>query len=238
MKNSIVVIGGWAAGPAVLEPIFGNRAVYIDINHLMPSIVQDLRLIGDWKQKLKDLLSPYWSTCSTLAGWSTGAIAAAAIADLIDISKLVLLSATPSFCRRKNFRYGMRPQIVHSMITSIKENKETVLKQFYSQCGFTDISFNYSQYSIEELTCGLQFLMQVDLLPIAPLPDSSCQIHCLHGSEDNIIPSGAGNFLCHQIGGIWHQFSGPHAFFCDKNCKMDNIIASIFPERINQNVNF
>lgn len=238
MTNSIVVIGGWAADPAVLKPIFGSQATYIDINHLMPSIVNDKKLIDDWKQKLKDLLSPYLSTGMILAGWSTGAIAAAAIADLVNISKLVLLSATPSFCRRDGFRHGMRPQIVHNMITSITENKDALLKQFYYQCGFTDISFDYNQYTIEELTCGLQFLMQVDLLPIAPLRDSSCQIHCLHGSDDRIIPSDAGNFLCHQIGGKWHQLIGPHAFFCDNNSETKNIIASIFPERNNQDVSF
>ncbi len=163
MTNPILVIGGWAVDPAVLRPIFG-KATYIDINHLMPSIVSDQRLISDWKQKLKDLLSPYLATGVTLAGWSTGAIAAAAVADLVNISKLVLFSATPSFCRRGSFRYGMRPQIIRNMITSIKEDQETVLKRFYYQCGFTDILFDWSQYSIEELTCGLQFLIHADLL--------------------------------------------------------------------------
>jgi len=237
MTNSLVVIGGWAVDPAVLRPIFGNQATYIDINHLMPSIVCDQGLISDWKQKLKDLLSPYLATGVTLAGWSTGAIAAAAVAGLVNISKLVLLSATPSFCRRDSFRYGMRPQIVRNMITSIKEDKETVLKRFYYQCGFTDISFDHSQYSIEELTCGLQFLMQADLLSIATLRDSSCQIHCLHGSEDRIIPSEAGNFLCQRLGGNWYQLNGPHAFFCNKDLETENIIARIFPERNNQYVN-
>lgn len=238
MTNSIVVIGGWAVDPAVLRPIFGNQAVYIDINHLMPSIVKSHGLISNWKQKLKDLLSPHWSTGLALAGWSTGAIAAAAIADQVNISKLILLSATPSFCRRDNFRYGMRPQIVQNMITSINENKEQVLKQFFYQCGLADISLDYSQYTIEELTCGLQFLMQADLLPVSPFHDSSCQIHCLHGSEDRIIPSDAGNFLCLQLGGKWHQLSGPHAFFCNKDSETKNIITSIFPERNNRDVNF
>ncbi|NLL13326.1 MAG: hypothetical protein GX267_07975 [Fibrobacter sp.] len=238
MTNPILVIGGWAVDPVVLRPIFGDRAVYIDINHLLPSIANDQWLLNCWKQKLKDLLSPYCSEGMILAGWSTGAIAAAAIADLVNISKLVLLSATPSFCRRDSFRYGMRPQIVQNMITSINENKEPVLKQFYYQCGFTDILFDWSQYSIEELTCGLQFLIHADLLSIATLPDTCCQIHCLHGSEDRIIPSGAGKFLCNRLGGIWHQLSGPHAFFCDKDFKIENIITSIFPERNNQDVNF
>lgn len=238
MTSSIVVIGGWAVDPSVLKSVFGIHASYIDINSIIPFIVEDHRLIVNWKQKLKDLLFADYPKVVTLAGWSTGAIVAAAIADLVNISKLILLSATPSFCRRDNFRYGMRPQIVHNMIASINENKEPVLKQFYNQCGLTDIPFDYDRYSIKELICGLQFLMQADLQPIAPLRDSSCQIHCLHGSEDRIIPPEAGNFLCHQIGGTWHQLSGLHAFFCDKNCKIENIIASIFPERNNQDVNF
>ncbi len=238
MTNSIVVIGGWAVDSAVLRPIFGNRAVYIDINHLMPSIVNSQGLISNWKQKLKELLLPYCSTGMALAGWSTGAIAAAAIAGLFDISKLVLLSATPSFCRRDNFRYGMRPQIVQKMIISINDNREQVLKQFYCQCGLTDISFDFNQYTIEELICGLQFLMQADLFPISPLHDSLCQIHCIHGSEDRIIPSDAGKFLCLQIGGKWHQLNGPHAFFCNKNSETISIIDSIFTERNDQDVNF
>ncbi len=239
MTNSIVVIGGWATSPAVLRSIFGNRATYIDINHLMPSIVNDEKLVGNWKQKLKDLLFPYWSTDMTLAGWSTGAIAAAAIADNVNISTLILLSATPSFCRRDGFRHGMRPQIVHNMITTIKENKVAVLKQFYYQCGFrTDVPFDCSQYTIEELTCGLHFLLQANLLSIIPLRNSSCQIHCLHGSDDRIIPSDAGNYLCLQIGGKWHQLSGPHAFFYNNNSETKTIVASIFPERSNQDVNF
>ncbi len=236
MKNTLLVIGGWAVDASVLEPVFGKKATYVDINRLMPFLISDGRLISDWQAKLKNLLSLNESQRITLAGWSTGAIAAAAIASLINCSKLILLSSTPSFCRRDNFRYATPPLIVKNMIKSIKENKIQVLQQFYSQCGFTDLTIDYNRYSDEELVCGLQFLEQVNLIPMLTLPLPSFPVYCLHGSEDRIIPAAAGKYLCQKIGGKWIQSDGSHVFFTEKSCKIENIIASIFPERNNSDV--
>lgn len=236
MKNTLLVIGGWAVDTSVLEPVFGKRAIYIDINRLMPSLISDGRLISDWQNKLMNLLSLDQSQRITLAGWSTGAIAATAIASLIKSSKLVLLSSTPSFCRRDNFRYAMPPLVLQNMIKSIKVNKIQVLQQFYNQCGFTDLTIDYNRYSGEELVCGLQFLEQVNLIPMSTLPAPCFPVYCLHGTEDRIIPAAAGKYLCRMIGGNWIQLNGSHVFFAEKSCKIENIIASIFPERNNSDV--
>lgn len=228
MNNPIVILSGWAVSPTVLEPIFGSKAVYTDINPLIPSVISQDRLIPDWEKKLKELLFPEKINDMTLIGWSTGAIVALAIAPLIDIKKLVLISATPSFCRRENFRFGMRPHLLQSMIDSIKKDKNTVLRQFYSECGFKKISFKYTQYSDNQLICGLQFLEQANLVPLAPL---NCPVYCIHGSEDRIVAVGAGKYLCEQIRGNWLQIKGPHAFFSEESFESEKIIDFIFPER-------
>lgn len=217
MNHKVIVFGGWAIDTSIFNPIFGSRAGYIDINRFMLSLIKNDRLIPNWKEKLIELAFPEEHKSFTLIGWSTGAIAALAIAPLTKVSRLILLSATPSFCRRTDFHYGTKPSILNKMINSLKEYPTPVLQQFYKECGFEEHAINYENYSKEELIAGLQFLQQVSLLPLSPV---HCPVNCFHGTDDRIIPAGAGKYLCDKICGEWSQYEGSHVFFNKEEVKI------------------
>lgn len=205
-----IVIGGWAVGTDVLSPIFGSTAHYIDINRIMPELIHNGVLIDNWQTVLKKLITPDEYRPGILAGWSTGAIAALALAPILKPSKLILLSATPSFCRRVDFRFGIKSVVLKNMINSMKQDIRPVINQFLMECGMKNDSLMDCKYTLNELVCGLQFLEQATLLPVTAI---QCRTLCLHGKNDKIIPSDAGKYLCEKLGGEWFEFEGQHVFF-------------------------
>ncbi len=209
MCNQWTVLGGWAISPAILSSIFGNESYYVDINRHIDAVVNNSRLIPDWKDYfLSDLFQSFPRT-RFLAGWSTGAIIAATLAPVIKPDLLVLFAPTKSFCKQPSFIHGLRPKILHSMISALEIDKIAVLEQFFANCGVDPIQ-QIEDYSVKELQNGLFFLLQAQLNNLSRL---NCRTLCFHGTEDRIIPIGAGRELCREIGGSMHEFVGSHAFF-------------------------
>ena len=221
MNSFWTVLGGWALSPSILSDIFGDSSKYIDINRHISPVIKNTELIPDWKDHFLDLISRDFKRPFYLAGWSTGAIIAAALAPIIKPDALVLFSPTRSFCRRQSFSYGMRPSILHTMINALESDKETVLQQFFSNCGADQFS-REEDYSIEELQKGLFFLSQVHLFEHLRI---NCPIFCFHGTEDKIIPVDAGRDFCKQIGGSMNEFSGSHSFFQKAKNEILNILS-------------
>lgn len=222
MCNQWTVLGGWAISPAILSPIFGNGSRYIDINRHMSAVVNNSQLIPSWKDYfLSDLFQNSVRT-PFLAGWSTGAIIAATLAPVVKPDLLVLFAPTKSFCRLPSFIYGMRPSILHSMISTLKINKLAVLEQFFINCGLDSV-LHIEDYSVKELQDGLFFLLQAQLTGLSQL---DCRTLCIHGTEDKIIPIGAGRELCREIGGSMHEFAGSHAFFQKKTDEILTILSN------------
>lgn len=238
MAHKVFAIGGWAVPNSVFNSYLDSQTIHIDINLYMPKLITQGTLINNWKEVLRDLvlLGEVDHDSATLIGWSTGAIASLAIAPLFkNIIKLILISATPSFCRRDCFRSGVHPSILKKMINALNDNPKPVLQQFYKDCGFFEDSSFYEIYSKEELICGLQFLEQVSLFPIQKL---SIPVICIHGTDDKIVPVEAGKFLCRNLGGEWMEFKGPHAFFSNEYKYIKELNNILSPERSDLNVNF
>jgi len=209
--SKTIVFGGWAVPPEILKSVFGDDARYIDVNRIMPKLFDAGRLRPDW---IDTVIAIYQSktngTPDVLAGWSTGAMFAYAVARTCCPQKLTLLSATPCFCRKDDFRFGTRPQIVDRMISALGQDKDAVLQSFYKQCGLQYDSIEIPDYTIDELSSGLKFLKQADLRPLTPLPIKP--LFC-HGRDDQIIPPPASICFSEQTEGVHHIFDGGHAFF-------------------------
>jgi hypothetical protein len=224
MNKNWTVLGGWAAPPSMLKPIFGDSSTYIDINKIMPNLFNNDILIPDWKEHLYKLLQGQFFEPLYLAGWSTGALAVLSILPFVTAKKIVLISATPSFCRKENFRFGTRVSVLQSMIKSLKTDTNQVLKQFFTECGIDWPNIN-NIYTLEELLAGLHFLDQVSFF--SPLPYSSKPLF-FHGTDDKIIPVNAGKYVCEHMSGIWHAFTGPHAIFNTNQLAIKTIIDTTF----------
>ena len=214
--NKTIVFGGWAVKPEILEPIFGENACYVDVNKIMPKLFDSHQLKKNWTEivlsecQLTDNDIP-----NTIAGWSTGAMFAYSIARIICPQKLILLSATPRFCRKDGYSFGaVRESLLDQMISMLPKYRQNVLSVFYDRCGLQYDSKTITDYTAEQLKHGLLFLKQADLHPLRSL-----QIKPLffHGCDDKIIPKEASVYFCEQIDGVYTELAGPHAFFQEKH---------------------
>lgn len=134
----------------------------------------------------------------TLVGWSMGGLLALRAAlDFPDkISRLVLVSATSSFCNR-NPALGWPPRVVQRMQAALIKDRFTVMNAFVEKMfdpsepekGFLD-SFkdlprsNHS--STEELAAGLDVLLHTSLTD--RLPYITAQVLIIQGENDTICP--------------------------------------------------
>jgi pimeloyl-ACP methyl ester carboxylesterase len=216
MPDRIVVLGGWGISPCILKPVFGENAVYVDTNILIANCITQNRLIDNWQYMLRNFLQTHYTIESlsdiALAGWSTGAIIASGIAQTISPRRLILLSATPSFCRRTGFKFGTKPSVLHAMKAGLRSDAASVMKNFYLQCGLSPTG-GADTYSTDALCDGLTFLEQVNLLPLIKMV---CPTMLLHGIDDAVVPVDAGRLFNAQCNGTFFECKGPHAFFMNQ----------------------
>ncbi len=207
--SKAIVFGGWALGPEILKPVFGESASYIDVNHLVSALFNCETLVENWPEKVISILQ-LTDKVDCLVGWSTGAMFAFALARKMNVDRLILLSATPSFCRNGTFKFGTRPSVLDQMIRNIDSDPVPTLSSFIERCGLDPQKIDFDRYSSEQLKKGLKFLKQADLHPLAPLPLKPL---FLHGREDEIIPWDASVYFSRETGGVHHELAGSHTFF-------------------------
>ena len=218
-KRCWTVLGGWGVKPTLMKPVFGEQSTFIDINPLMPSLIDNGVLSADWKDRLYKKIVPFTNSPHYLAGWSTGAIAALALAPILKPSALVLFSATLSFCKRENFSFGARKPVLRSMIQSLGNDSSIVLKEFYERCGLSSEKID-SQYTEQELVAGLNFLESVSI--DEPEIPAGCKTLLFGGKQDKIIVPEAGRATGKSLGCLHIEYDGQHAFFInnEKNIRI------------------
>ncbi|MFW6220850.1 MAG: alpha/beta fold hydrolase [Fibrobacterota bacterium] len=215
MNTETLVLGGWACPPSILKPLFGDCR-YIDINYYATRLIESGSLMYNWPEKLIDAMDPPCGAITTLVGWSTGAIMALGLAPILHPSRTILLSATRSFCRRDDFRFGMPEKMVRGMIQGLKSDREKTLGQFFRNCGFKPPYPDTTAYTTQQLSDGLVLLTQISL-PLSDLCHYDEPPLLLHGKDDRIIPCKAGEKLGEQLKAPFKCFQGGHAFFLEEN---------------------
>jgi pimeloyl-ACP methyl ester carboxylesterase len=214
MDRPWLVLGGWAVSPEIMRPVFGKKSIYIDINEIMPSLIDNEELSEQWPVIVKKSIDANFTMdIAGIAGWSTGAIIACALAQNVPGKRLVLLSGTPSFCRREGFMFGWRPAILQSMRKKLGEKNNTVACEFLNQSGIKESDAGPRRYDEKALSAGLMFLEKVNLLPRLKKVVSNAVV--LHGKEDTIVPCQAGAALAGILGAECKLFKGGHSFFIE-----------------------
>jgi pimeloyl-ACP methyl ester carboxylesterase len=220
MKTHIV-FGGWAVDPELIPSPTedfdddGDDCVdYIDVNYIMPKLFDSHnKLRSDWPEIVMSECSRELedgNAMESVLGWSAGAMFAYAAARICRPKELALWSATPCFCRKDDFRFGTRPEVLDQMISALHKDREAVLQSFYEKCGLEYDPDLVPPYETDALVCGLEFLKQADLRPLAPL---SAKTAFLHGSDDEIVPVSAGKYFCEQVKGDFIEVDGGHSLF-------------------------
>ncbi len=236
MPDRWIVLGGWGVEPEELRPIFGDHAHYIDTNRLMPEIVDARLLRSDWRERCVAAIAPLLHAPRLLAGWSTGAMIALGCTALCEVDALVLISATPSFCRFPDFRHGMRPIVLRSMREKLSIDPSSVLCDFRKQCGIVDEASIAFPWTTDELLCGLHALEQITLFGLAPL---RCKPLFIHGKNDTIIPHAAGESLHRKLGGTFFSLDAqraPHACFINNEAAIRSAIDNYLKGILNESV--
>ena len=213
MAKRWIVFSGWAVDPGVLAPLFPSTAIVINSCSVIPGLLAGNVLRADWKERLVEQSGlPFPLTTYGVAGWSTGAMLAYALARAVHPAVCVLLSATPSFRRTKDFPFGHKLSVMRAMREGLQHSPDKVINAFYAKCGLSREGARPSTTSLRsnELTAGLHFLEQAVLFPVEQL---TCPTLVLHGREDAIVPFQAGRFFSEKINGSFASFQGPHAFF-------------------------
>ncbi|MCX7726907.1 MAG: hypothetical protein N2053_08665 [Chitinispirillaceae bacterium] len=203
------VLGGWAIEPDVLKPIFGDISTYIDINPIMNKIITKGRVCNNWRDICTKEILSFTNSTEFIVGWSTGAIIAMGCILQLRPRALVLLSATPSFCRNSIFKHGIKPIVLQKMREKLIETPEEVISDFIKKCGFKEKEKLNIQWTKEELLCGLYFLEQITILE----EQLCCNPLFIHGTNDEIVPFSAGEFLHKKYGGSFLTLNAPHACF-------------------------
>ena len=214
MAHDWIVFGGWSLPPGILEPIFGKSGDYINVNDFFFDLVDGAKLKDQWPSilhgRVKDRVG---NRDISLAGWSSGAYFAYALAGIMRPRRLALFSVSSSFCKRGRFTEGQDQGVLKVMRRQLAKNKTAVLRDFQKQCGLPEFYAQSQRYSTDTLSCGLVFLEHVNL---SALPIPLCPTSIFHGQDDTIIPCKAGEQLGKEIKARVTVMPGGHVFFMNK----------------------
>lgn len=156
---------------------------------------------------LTDALLADVSTPITLCGWSLGAMLAlhAAQRHPHRITRLILISATPSFVQRTSWPHGMTPAALAEFAETVEADPKTALKRFIALFNQGDLSSRSIGRALAQavsidalppaatLAAGLALLRDTDLRELAPRIAQSTLL--LHGAHDPLMPLAAAEWL-------------------------------------------
>lgn len=224
MSKNTLVFGGWSLSPMLLEGCFGPDCTFVDSNLIMLFLFDtSKKLHNTWPEIVKQHLQLSDSLQYNIAGWSTGAMIALALASIVQVHTMTLISPTISFCRRDGFRHGTHPSVLRTMREQLLQQPQTVLEKFYRLCGFEESFKPESTYSTQQLTLGLHFLEQVDLTKTVHTSPNTILIH---GRNDAVIPYPAAEATAGICGGTLRSIDAGHAVFYGRETEIANYITN------------
>lgn len=185
MKESVLIISGWAHGLDAIKPMGDLLSEHFDVQLMS----------GD--QVLKDRTLP--ETDYIVTGSMGGLLAMELLPE--SCKKLVLISSTAKFCAGENYPSGIHEKILKRMILQLNRNPDAVLEEFYKNVHFPQRQSRQARQlqrnEDEDLVGGLNYLLTSDIRE--RVPSIKIPVLLLHGAEDQIIPSSAAEWLQHHL---------------------------------------
>jgi len=149
-----------------------------------------------------------------VVGWSLGGILAMrlALAYPGHVAALVLVSATPCFCRRPDWPLGCADAVFRSFEADVRESPARAARHFFnlmlhgdglSRARMRDIANAAMEHEhpagIDGLREGLALLASEDLRDQLAKLSLPCLV--VHGTTDTVVPVAAGTYLADHITG-------------------------------------
>ena len=180
--KSVVIISGWAHGIEAIRPMGVALADAFDVQLLTGN------------QVLKDQKIP--DADYIVTGSMGGLLAMELLPERCQ--KLVLISSTAKFCADGDYTCGTHEKILKRMILMLKRNPEAVLTDFYKNVHAPNPPLKTApECDLDNLVAGLKYLLTSDVR--TKVPTLGIPVQLFHGSEDQIIPKEAANWLHNNL---------------------------------------
>jgi pimeloyl-[acyl-carrier protein] methyl ester esterase len=190
---SLVLLHGWAFNSDIFQSLIdkykGNyRITVIDLpGHGRSNDIDGN--IENWCDELIKLIPEQ----SILLGWSLGGLLSTYIASQIEISKLILVAASPCLINNKNWHYGINIEVFNQFAINLKNDSTKSLKRFVSlqskdKSQLQELYKSIQKYpaSNNALNNGLEIIINSDLRDI--YKDIAVPKTTILGSLDTLVP--------------------------------------------------
>ncbi len=181
MKKKLIIISGWAHSTNAIQPLGDRLANHFDIQLLSGA------------NALKQKTLP--EADAILTSSMGGLIAFERLP--ARCKKLVLLSGTACFCKQPNYKHGTAPRILQRMQKQLDQDPHTLIQTFFKKVHAPHRpSYQKKEpppLDLPALHQGLDYLRQTDLRTL--IPSISIPVLIMHGTQDQIIPIGAAQWL-------------------------------------------
>jgi pimeloyl-[acyl-carrier protein] methyl ester esterase len=169
MRDQLILLPGWAFGPAALQPLCEALSDLAPDIEVLIEPLPELADAGAWLDEL-DRRLPH---DSWLAGWSLGGMLASQLAArrLDTCRGLISIASNPCFRARPQWPEGMAPDIFDAFHEAFRLDPEETLKRFRSLCsrGAYDprtlarqLQVSHVELPASVLEAGLQMLAELD----------------------------------------------------------------------------
>ncbi|NNJ71367.1 MAG: hypothetical protein HKP10_08815 [Kiritimatiellales bacterium] len=181
MKQSVLIISGWAHGLNAIQPLGDALADRFDVQ------------LRTGAEVLRDRCIP--ETDYIVTGSMSGLLAMELLPE--HCRKLVLISSTAKFCAGEGYACGTPEKVLRRMIVQLKRKPEAVLEEFFRNVHFPHrqnrqgIALKHENTG--ELLDGLEYLLAADVRD--KVPALEIPVLLLHGAQDRIIPPSASEWL-------------------------------------------
>jgi pimeloyl-[acyl-carrier protein] methyl ester esterase len=190
---SLVLLHGWAFNSDIFQSLINKykknyRITVIDLPGHGRSRDIDGN-IENWCDELIKLIPEQ----SILLGWSLGGLLSTYIASQIEISKLILVAASPCLINNKNWHYGINIEVFNQFAINLKNDSTKSLKRFVSlqskdKSQLQELYKSIQKYpaSNNALNNGLEIIINSDLRDI--YKDIAVPKTTILGSLDTLVP--------------------------------------------------
>ena len=221
---SLVLLHGWAFNSDIFQSLIDKYKANYRITVIdLPGHGRSRDIDGDiesWCNELTKIIPEK----SILLGWSLGGLLSTYIASQIEISKLILVAATPCLINNENWNYGISSEVFDQFAINLKNDSTKSLKRFVSLQSKDKSQLQQLYKSIQKypashsaLNTGLEIIINSDLRDI--YKDIEVPKTTILGSLDTLVPVKIKEWY-EAVGSQTSIIRSGHLPFIDKDFKL------------------
>ena len=221
---SLVLLHGWAFNSDIFQSLIDKYKANYRITVIdLPGHGRSRDIDGNiesWCNELTKIIPEQ----SILLGWSLGGLLSTYIASQIEISKLILVAATPCLINNENWNYGISSEVFDQFAINLKNDSTKSLKRFVSlqskdKSQLQELYKSIQKYpaSHSALNTGLEIIINSDLRDI--YKDIEVPKTTILGSLDTLVPIKIKEWY-EAVGSQTSIIRSGHLPFIDKDFKL------------------